>query len=132
MNAERRAATLLPPEPTGRAVLARFFRALGDSTRLRLLEFVLHEERSVSECVEHVGLAQSRVSTHLACLADCGFVTVRREGRYVYYRVTDPRVAELVLLGRSLSADNVAALSECLRIDAPTPGAGRPGGAGGA
>jgi DNA-binding transcriptional ArsR family regulator len=119
MTAVRRPATLLPPEPTGRAVIAKFFRALGDPTRLRLLEFVLHEEKSVSECVEHVGLAQSRVSTHLACLADCGFVTMRREGRYVYYRVTDPRVAELVLLGRALSADNVAALSDCMRIDAP-------------
>ncbi len=43
---------------------------------------------------------------------------MRREGRYVYYRVTDPRVAELVLLARALSADNVAALSGCMRIDA--------------
>ena len=119
MNAEHRHTALLPVEPAGRAVIAKFFRALGDPTRLRLLEFVLDEERSVSECVAHVGLAQSRVSTHLACLADCGFVVVRREGRHAYYRVADPRVAELVLLGRSLSADNVAALSECMRIAAP-------------
>lgn len=116
----QRPTTLLPAEPTGRAVIAKFFRALGDPTRLRLLQFVLHEEKSVSECVEHVGLAQGRVSSHLACLADCGFVSMRREGRYVYYRVTDPRVADLVLLGRALSADNVTALSDCLRIDTPS------------
>lgn len=108
---------LLPTEPAGRAVIAKFFRALGDPTRLRLLEFVLHEEKTVSQCIEHVGLAQGRVSTHLACLADCGFVQLRRDGRFAYYRVADPRVAELVLLARALSADNVAALSECLRID---------------
>jgi hypothetical protein len=41
------------------------------------------------------------------------------KGRYAYYRVADPRVAELVLLARSLAAENVAALSECVRIDAP-------------
>jgi DNA-binding transcriptional ArsR family regulator len=117
MSPERRTATLLPPEPSGRAVIAKFFRALGDPSRLRLLEFVLREEKTVSECVEHIGLAQSRVSSHLACLADCGFVQVRREGRFTYYRVVDPRVADLVLLGRAVSADNVAALSECLRID---------------
>lgn len=111
------APALLPTEPAGRSMIAKMFRALGDATRLRLLEFVLHQERSVSECVAHVGLAQSRVSTHLACLADCGFVAVRRDGRHAYYQVVDPRVAELVLLGRSLSADNVAALSDCLRID---------------
>lgn len=119
MTDKSRTATLLPTEPAGRAVIAKFFRALGDPTRLRLLEFVVHDERTVSECVEHVGLAQGRVSTHLACLADCGFVEVRREGRFSYYRVTDPRVAELVLLGRAVSADNVAALSECMRIDGP-------------
>jgi DNA-binding transcriptional ArsR family regulator len=118
MSQERRAATLLPSEPAGRAVIAKFFRALGDPSRLRLLEFVLHEEKTVSECVEHIGLAQSRVSAHLACLADCGFVQVRREGRFSFYRVVDPRVAELVLLARAVSADNVAALSECMRIDA--------------
>jgi DNA-binding transcriptional ArsR family regulator len=112
------AQALLPTEPAGRAVLAKFFRALGDPTRLRLLEFVLREEKTVSQCVELVGLAQGRVSTHLACLADCGFVQLRRDGRFAYYRVADPRVAELVLLARALSADNVAALSECLGIDA--------------
>jgi DNA-binding transcriptional ArsR family regulator len=117
MSDKRHTMTLLPTEPAGRAVIAKFFRALGDPNRLRLLEFVLHEERSVSECVEHIGLAQGRVSTHLACLADCGFVEVRRDGRFTRYKVTDPRVAELVVLARAVSADNVAALRECMRID---------------
>jgi DNA-binding transcriptional ArsR family regulator len=117
MSQEHRIATLLPSEAAGRAVIARFFRALGDPSRLRLLEFVLREEKTVSQCVEHIGLAQSRVSSHLACLADCGFVQVRREGRFTYYRVADPRVADLVLLARAVSADNITALSECMRID---------------
>jgi DNA-binding transcriptional ArsR family regulator len=115
---DKRRATARPAGSVGSsAVIAKFFRALGDPNRLCLLEFVLHEERSVSECVEHIGLAQGRVSTHLACLADCGFVEVRRDGRFTRYKVVDPRVAELVLLGRAVSADNVAALSECMRID---------------
>lgn len=117
MTDTSRTQALLPTEPAGRAVIAKLFRALGDPTRLRLLEFVLHEEKTVSQCVEHVGLAQGRVSTHLACLADCGFVQLRRDGRFAHYRVVDPRVAELVLLARALSADNIAALSECMRID---------------
>lgn len=120
MTADPRAEALLPSEPTGPAVIAKFFRALGDPTRLRLLEFVLTEEHTVSECVAHVGLAQGRVSTHLACLAECGYVGARREGRYVYYRVTDPRVAELVLLARALAADNCSALAACERIDGPS------------
>jgi DNA-binding transcriptional ArsR family regulator len=107
---------LLPTETNGVEVVAKFFRALGDPARLRLLEFLLHSEHTVTECVAHVGLSQGRVSTHLACLADCGYVRVRRQGRFAHYSVTDPRVADLVLLARSLAADNAAALAACMRI----------------
>jgi DNA-binding transcriptional ArsR family regulator len=108
--------TLLPVQADGVELLARFFRALGDPARLRLLEFLLPEEHTVSECVQHIGLSQGRVSSHLACLADCGYVQFRRAGRFCYYRVTDPRVADLVMLARSLAADNAAALADCVRI----------------
>nr|WP_240477467.1 ArsR family transcriptional regulator [Jiangella muralis] len=56
-----------------------------------------------------IGLSQGRVSTHLACLADCGYVQPRRDGRRVYYRVADPRVAGIVMLAQALAADNHAA-----------------------
>ena len=109
---------LLPDEGNAVGVVAKFFRALGDPTRLRLLEYLLHEEHSVTECVTHVGLAQSRVSSHLSCLADCGYVQARRVGRFAYYRVADSRVAELVLLAHSLAAENDSALRGCDRISA--------------
>lgn len=112
--------TLLPTEAGGVEMVAKFFRALGDPTRLRLLEFLLHDEHTVGECVAHVGLAQGRVSTHLACLADCGYVTAHRDGRRTFYTVTDPRVADLILQARSLAADNAAALAACIRIT-PSP-----------
>ncbi len=108
---------LVPTDLGGRQVLAKFFRALGDPTRLVLLEFLVHDEHTVSECVQAAGLSQGRVSSHLGCLADCGYVVARREGRHTYYRVTDPRVADLVLLARSLAADNTAAIAACARID---------------
>jgi len=93
-----------------------FFRALSDPARLRLLEFLLPAERTVSECVRHVGLSQGRVSAHLACLANCGYVQGRRAGRFTCYHVADPRVADLIALGRLLAADNTAALAERVRI----------------
>src|SRR6266487_762400 len=109
-------ASLLPVEATMVDSMARFFRALGDPTRLRLLEFLLDAEHTVSECVAHVGLSQGRVSVHLACLADCGYVACRRAGRNAFYRVADPRVADLVVLAHALAADNACALAECQRI----------------
>jgi DNA-binding transcriptional ArsR family regulator len=112
---------LLPAGGDAVGVVAKFFRALGDPTRLRLLEFLLHAEHTVSECVEHVGLAQGRVSTHLSCLAGCGYVRVRRDGRYAYYQVADPRVAQLVILAHAFAADNHSALCACHRIQDPKP-----------
>ena len=114
------AAGLLPAQEAGIGVVAKFFRALGDPTRLRLLAFLLHEEHTVTECVQHVGLAQGRVSSHLACLADCGYVASRRDGRRIFYRVADPRVAEIVLQARAMAADNAASLADCVQI-APAP-----------
>jgi len=108
--------SLLPAKADGVELVARFFRALGDPARLRLLEFLLQDEHTVSECVQHIGLSQGRVSSHLACLADCGYVQVRRAGRFAWYRVADPRAADLVVLARSMAADNAAALAACMYI----------------
>jgi DNA-binding transcriptional ArsR family regulator len=119
----RLSAALLPEAADGVEVVARFFRALGDPARLRLLEFLLEAEHTVTECGQRIGLSQGRVSSHLACLAGCGYVEGRREGRFTWYKVADPRVADLVVLARSMAADNAAALAACVHI-APAPDGG--------
>lgn len=96
--------------------VAKFFRALSDPTRLKLLEFILRGERTSAECVEHAGISQPRVSVHLSCLVDCGYVSARRDGKKLRYSVGDPRVADLVVLARSLAADNATPLICCTRI----------------
>jgi len=113
---------LLPAGDDGVEVVARFFRALSDPARLRLLEFLLPGEHTVTECVAQVGLSQGRVSAHLACLAGCGYVQARRQGRNAFYRVADPRVADLVVLARSMAVDNAAALAVCMYVSPVTAG----------
>lgn len=98
--------------------VAKFFRALGDPTRLRLLAFIMGAERTVAECVVHAGISQPRVSVHLSCLVDCGYVTARRDGRKFRYSVTDRRVADLVVAAHALAATNSEALASCPVIDA--------------
>jgi len=66
---------------------SQHFRLLSDSTRLRLLMLVDHEELSVAELAAITQLAQPRVSTHLAKLKEAGLVNDRREGVSVYYRM---------------------------------------------
>ncbi len=94
-------------------LLARFFRALGDPTRLRLLSLLLEREQTVSELVEAVGAPQGRVSTHLGCLRWCGLVTARREGRQMIYAVTDPRVRDLMRTAGSVMRDYAAGIASC-------------------
>lgn len=106
----------VPAGLAGRELLARFYRALGDPTRLALLEFCAGAERTGTECVAQSGLSQGRVSAHLACLVSCGLVSARREGRFAFYRVTDPRVAELVALGQDLIADHAASIAACAKV----------------
>ena len=98
------------------AVTAKFFHGLSDLTRLRIVELLLEGEKNVSELVALLGQPQSRVSNHLACLRWCGYVDSRREGKFVYYRVSDPRVREILSLARGLIADNAAVVLSCTRM----------------
>jgi len=95
------------------ALLARFFRALGDPTRLRLLSLLLECEQTVTELVEAVGAPQGRISTHLGCLRWCGLVTARREGRQMIYAITDPRVRALLVTADAMLRDYAAGVANC-------------------
>jgi ArsR family transcriptional regulator, cadmium/lead-responsive transcriptional repressor len=109
---------VLPEAPAEPDLVAKYFRGLGDPTRVRILELLReHGELSVGELVERLGQSQPKVSNHLACLRWCGFVVARREHPSVYYRVADDRVAELLALGRALLADNAEHVAACHRID---------------
>ncbi len=96
---------------------AKFFLGLADATRVAILELLLTGERNVGELVAAIGGSQSRISNHLACLRWCGFVTTRREGLYIYYQISDPRVRDLLRLGQTLAREHEEALRTCLRLD---------------
>ncbi len=108
------------PDLSKGVLLAKFFRALGDPRRLRILQAVLNEEKNVSELVKFIGAPQGRVSTHLACLRWCGYVTARQEGRQVFYRVTDPRVRTLLRTARELVGEHTERIRSCTIIDQHT------------
>ena len=72
---------------TDMTAAARFFRVLGDPTRLKILELLGEHERTVGELVLAVDQPQPRVSTHLACLRHCGFVSTERRGKEIVYRL---------------------------------------------
>src|SRR3954470_11606459 len=78
------AATGLEPpvdESVALSAAACMFRSLGDTARLAILRHLAAGEHKVVDLTAHLGLAQSTVSAHLACLRDCGLVSSRPEGR---------------------------------------------------
>lgn len=95
---------------------AKFFRGLGDPTRLKILELLLEGEKNVSELVKVLGVPQGRVSNHLACLKWCGYVDTIGRGRFTYYRVTDKRIKRVLELARQMVADNAEHIWACTRI----------------
>jgi DNA-binding transcriptional ArsR family regulator len=108
---------VLPDQPAEPDLVAKYFRGLGDVTRVRILGLLEERgEMSVSELVAAVGQAQSKVSNHLACLRWCGFVDAQRDGRVVRYRLADRRVAQLLELGRALLDDNAEHVAACGQI----------------
>lgn len=70
--------------------MERFFQALGDNTRLRLLNLMGDQEVCVCYFVEILGGPQPKVSRHLAYLRSAGIVSARREGKWMHYRIVMP------------------------------------------
>lgn len=99
-------------------ILMKFFKGLGDPTRLRIVEALLENERNVSDLIKIIGVPQSNISNHLACLKWCGYITSRKEGTSVYYQITDERVKKIVGLAREIIADHAENLYACTRIKA--------------
>lgn len=91
---------------------AALFHALAEPTRLALLQHLSTGEHRVRDLVDHMHLAQSTVSKHLACLRDCGLVTVRSEGRASWFALMDPpRLIDLLALASDLLDAAGASLS---------------------
>ena len=67
-----------------------FFQALGDKTRLRLLNLMGEQEVCVCYFVEILGAPQPKISRHLAYLRSAGIVSARREGKWMHYRIVMP------------------------------------------
>ena len=99
--------------PSAPELTAKFFRGLGDPTRVKILHLLLDGDKNVGELVELVGSPQGRVSSHLACLRWCGYVISYRDGKNVYYTLADSRVKELLELAQRILTDNAERIIAC-------------------
>lgn len=104
------------PEVESRAALApaaALFRGLSDPTRLALVQRLAGGEARVVDLVAELGMAQSTVSSHLACLRDCGLVDFRPQGRASVYFLTRPELMDLLSCAEALLAATGSAVALC-------------------
>lgn len=89
------------------------FRSLGDPARLAIVRRLAVGEARVAELTADLGLAQSTVSSHVACLKDCGLVAGRMEGRRVFYSFARPELLDMLGAAETLLAATGSAVALC-------------------
>ncbi len=112
------------PSRSALAPATALFHSLSDPTRLAIVQRLAGGEARVVDLVAVLGLPQSTVSTHLACLRDCGLVTGRPVGRQVFYRLTGGELLDLLAAAETVLASTGSAVALC-----PTWGASAAAGA---
>jgi DNA-binding transcriptional ArsR family regulator len=95
----------------------KLFRGLSDHSRMSILNALRSGALTVNEIVAATGLSQSNVSNHLGCLRCCDLVVRHQQGRFVYYQLSDERIAKLLDLADELLADVTLGVSECSHYD---------------
>ncbi|MBO1336868.1 metalloregulator ArsR/SmtB family transcription factor [Streptomyces sp. VRA16 Mangrove soil] len=103
---------------------AEFFKTLGHPARIRVLELLSEREHAVAEMLPEVGIEPAHLSQQLAVLRRANLVVTRKEGSNVYYSLTDPHVAELLRVARTILTgvlSNQAELLADLRSAAGEP-----------
>jgi ArsR family transcriptional regulator len=71
---------------------AEFCKMFAHPIRLALIDSLRDGEKSVTELQEELGLKQSTISQHLANFRKLGIATIRKDGRKIYYKITDERI----------------------------------------
>ena len=125
MNLEE-PATGEVPDVAALTAAACLFRGLGDPTRLAILGHLALGEHRVVDLTAHLGLAQSTVSAHVACLRGCGLVDVRPEGRASWYSLAArPEVLDLLASAERLLTATGDAVVLCPRTSVAGGGSSR-------
>ncbi len=97
----------------GLAPAAALFRSLADPARLAIVRRLAGGPARVVDLTTELGLAQSTVSKHLACLRGCGLVESRPAGRASVYSLTQPALAELLSAAETVLAATGNAVALC-------------------
>ena len=100
-------------EAAALSTAAALFRGLADPNRLAILRHLALGEHRVRDLTDHLGLAQSTVSAHCLCLAGCGLITGRAQGRATVYSLARPELLDVLASAERLLAATGDAVALC-------------------
>ena len=94
-------------------VYTKFFHGLSNPTRYRIILSLIDNPKNVGELAEDVGCSQSLISMQLKCLKWCNYVKSIKDGKNIYYSISDKRIVDLVKLGQSITEGNTDKICNC-------------------
>ncbi|MDD4070618.1 MAG: metalloregulator ArsR/SmtB family transcription factor [Candidatus Izemoplasmatales bacterium] len=97
-------------------LISKLFHGLSNPVRLKIVLSLLDSEKNVSQLVDLLGMKQAQVSNQLACLKWCGYITMRQEGKFIYYQISDERIRKIIELAREVVLDNADHIRCCTRM----------------
>lgn len=104
--------------------IARLFDQLSQPDRILILLVIREQQACVCHLVAALGLRQAKISQHLMALREAGWVTTRREGRNIYYSLSENRLVPIIEQAAAIagiSLDNIRQLSSRPLINCPCP-----------
>lgn len=105
----------LPVSRENLAGAVALFHSLSDPTRLAIVRQLAHREARVIDLTRMLGLPQSTVSSHLACLRECRLISGRPEGRQMFYAIAIPELLDLFAAAEKFLAATGDAVALCPR-----------------
>ncbi|MBI4281947.1 MAG: winged helix-turn-helix transcriptional regulator [Chloroflexi bacterium] len=100
---------------------AAICKTFANPWRLRIVEALGNGECTVSQIVGMLGISKSNASQHLGIMREKGVVEHRREGGYVFYRLSNPKVLQACRLMREVLLEQVERASELSRLESRIP-----------
>jgi len=73
-----------------------FLQGLADKTRMKIIEALMEDEKTVSQLVNELQCSQANISGHLKTLKQSGILKSRQQGKYVFYSLRDPAIVEFL------------------------------------
>ena len=96
-------------------IMSKFFKGFADYNRLLIFKSLQNGEKTVTEIIDYTEFSQSKISNHLKYLRESDLVTIRKDGKYIYYSIKDEKIKSILDLAGEFIKDSSEEKYNCMR-----------------